>query len=238
MVIGTWIFSFGCLISTWLEKWGKFGLDLHIGSCSILPDTNGSSPKEFLFIMAFALPILALILCYARIFYIVRKTAFKLQDNQIKADSSIRIPNNHPPVIIKNHGNGKTLRKLSTENDDSNKETPSPSTESNISMQGLMKEDKKKFLSKTKDEDLKFIDTSVESDLPPTLSQLQRKSVKLLIDDKYLADSQDNSTIIQLEIERLNDKGSQRDNVKGDVPMDSAVESITNSLDMVHQIKH
>lgn len=39
----------------------------------------------------------------------------------------------------------------------------------------------KKLLSKCKDDDLKFIDTSVESDLPPTLSRLQRKNVQILI---------------------------------------------------------
>lgn len=75
MVVSTWAFSFGALIATWLEKWGRFGLDPSIGSCSILPDRNHRSPKEFLFVGAFMLPCLAIVICYARIFCIVREAA-------------------------------------------------------------------------------------------------------------------------------------------------------------------
>lgn len=77
MVVATWVSGFGALAMTWLEQWGRFGLDPDIGSCSILPDINGRSPKEFLFILAFLAPCIAIIVCYARIFYIVRKTAHK-----------------------------------------------------------------------------------------------------------------------------------------------------------------
>ncbi|XP_020289239.1 G-protein coupled receptor moody isoform X2 [Pseudomyrmex gracilis] len=77
MVLATWIAAFGLLIVTWFERFGRFGLDPVIGSCSILPDVNGRSPKEFLFVLAFLIPCLAIIVCYARIFYIVRETAGK-----------------------------------------------------------------------------------------------------------------------------------------------------------------
>lgn len=77
MVLATWTAAFGVLIVTWFERFGRFGLDPEIGSCSILPDVNGRSPKEFLFILAFLVPCLAIIVCYARIFYIVRQTASK-----------------------------------------------------------------------------------------------------------------------------------------------------------------
>ncbi|XP_055693899.1 G-protein coupled receptor moody [Lutzomyia longipalpis] len=75
MIALTWIISFCALIPTWSGIWGYFGLDTAIGSCSIMKDANGNSPKEFLFIVAFALPCLFIVLCYARIFYIVRKAA-------------------------------------------------------------------------------------------------------------------------------------------------------------------
>ena len=77
MVLAIWVSGFGALIATWFEQWGRFGLDPEIGSCSILPDVNGHSPKEFLFILAFLAPCVAIVVCYARIFYIVRKTAIK-----------------------------------------------------------------------------------------------------------------------------------------------------------------
>lgn len=77
MVLATWISGFGALVATWFENWGRFGLDPVIGSCTIVPDVNGRSPKEFLFILAFVTPCIAIVVCYARIFYIVRKTALK-----------------------------------------------------------------------------------------------------------------------------------------------------------------
>ncbi|KZC05137.1 PREDICTED: G-protein coupled receptor moody [Dufourea novaeangliae] len=75
MVFSIWIVAFGVLVVTWFETWGRFGLDTAIGSCSILPDVHGRSPKEFLFVVAFLIPCIAIVVCYARIFYIVRKTA-------------------------------------------------------------------------------------------------------------------------------------------------------------------
>lgn len=44
---------------------------------SLVSDT---SPKEFLFIMAFVVPCVSIVVCYARIFYIVRKTALRSHD--------------------------------------------------------------------------------------------------------------------------------------------------------------
>ena len=69
----TWLGCFGALVPTLLGRWGRFGLDTDIGSCSILQDDSNRSPKEFLFVVAFLLPCLAIIVCYARIFFIVRK---------------------------------------------------------------------------------------------------------------------------------------------------------------------
>ena len=109
MVACTWIFGFGALIATWFGKWGKFGLDTHIGSCSILPDSDGHSPKEFLFIVAFVIPCLAIVVCYARIFYIVRNTALKsrltTRNNTVTHQSGTSV------VGGSDKSGGKTLRR-------------------------------------------------------------------------------------------------------------------------------
>ncbi|CAO1401003.1 unnamed protein product [Diamesa hyperborea] len=95
MVAGTWLAAFGTLIPTWRGKWGRFGLDASIGSCTIIPE-NGSSPKEFLFLMAFVLPCFFIFICYARIFYIVRKTAMKSRDpHHPKTNGTARMTSNH-----------------------------------------------------------------------------------------------------------------------------------------------
>lgn len=47
MVAGTWLGAFSSLIPTWQGKWGQFGLDRKIGSCSILPDKDSEFSKYF-----------------------------------------------------------------------------------------------------------------------------------------------------------------------------------------------
>ncbi|XP_050677485.1 G-protein coupled receptor moody-like [Leptidea sinapis] len=74
MLAAIWLASFGVLIATWFDKWGRFGLDVDIGSCSIILDKNGRSPKKILFMTAFLLPSISILVCYTRIFFIVRKT--------------------------------------------------------------------------------------------------------------------------------------------------------------------
>ena len=53
-----------CLLK--IAVWGQFGLDLSVGSCTIILDSQGRSSKEFLFVFAFLSPCLAIIVCYAR----------------------------------------------------------------------------------------------------------------------------------------------------------------------------
>lgn len=77
MVAATWVITFSIMIPTWRGLWGRFGLDTSIGSCSILHDKYDRSPKEFLFIAAFMLPCICIVICYARIFMLVRKAAIR-----------------------------------------------------------------------------------------------------------------------------------------------------------------
>lgn len=75
MIALTWLGCFGSLLPTLFGQWGVFGLDEEMGSCSILQDSHHHSPKEFLFVVAFLLPCVAIVVCYARIFFIVRQAA-------------------------------------------------------------------------------------------------------------------------------------------------------------------
>ncbi|KAF4526979.1 hypothetical protein B566_EDAN001526 [Ephemera danica] len=97
MVALTWVSGFGALMPTLFSEWGHFGLDTEIGSCTILPDKENNSPKEFLFIIGFLVPCLAIVVCYARIFYIVRRTAAKSRARTLKsaASSSANTGNGH-----------------------------------------------------------------------------------------------------------------------------------------------
>lgn len=72
MVVIIWLFSFVCLLPPLLKVWGKFGFDPTVGTCTILK-VNGRSPKVFLYVFAFVMPSLAFVICYSRIFWVVRK---------------------------------------------------------------------------------------------------------------------------------------------------------------------
>ncbi|XP_021950265.1 G-protein coupled receptor moody [Folsomia candida] len=93
MIFFIWMGAFGALFPTLLGAWGKFMLDREIGSCSIMPDESQRSPKEFLFIVAFLLPCCAIIICYARIFLIVRKAT--VNSRPVEPTTSILSTNHH-----------------------------------------------------------------------------------------------------------------------------------------------
>lgn len=119
MVSSTWISGFGALAATWMGAWGSFGLDDKIGSCSILPDNQNRSPKEFLFVIAFVVPCLAIIVCYARIFYIVRKTALQSRGNQKnnqKKSISTNCQNSNVTGSMENNIHLKPITKLPNKN--------------------------------------------------------------------------------------------------------------------------
>nr|XP_036218320.1 G-protein coupled receptor moody isoform X3 [Bactrocera oleae] len=108
MIAGTWITAFSIMIPTWRGVWGRFGLDTSIGSCSILLDKNGHTPKEFLFIAAFLVPCICIVVCYARILYLVRKAAFRSRETPAKNITfqneapTPRRPNSEK-IVINNH---------------------------------------------------------------------------------------------------------------------------------------
>ncbi|XP_039757358.1 G-protein coupled receptor moody-like [Pararge aegeria] len=83
-----WICPLLALIPTFLGKWGCFALDLEYGPCSVFTDQNNRSPKKFLFITVLVLPCIPIILCYARIFFVVRKTTKKSRYTAKKARCS------------------------------------------------------------------------------------------------------------------------------------------------------
>lgn len=81
MIVCIWIVSWTSLIPTWVEAWGCFGMNPNTYLCDIVPDRNGSSPMTMLFILAFVIPCLTIIVCYARIFCIVKKASKKSRGN-------------------------------------------------------------------------------------------------------------------------------------------------------------
>lgn len=87
MIAMIWTGAFAAIIPTLFGLWGKFELDKRNGSCTIVPDSNHRSPKTFLFIVAFFMPCIAIFICYARIFSIVRQARLNSQPEGISGSS-------------------------------------------------------------------------------------------------------------------------------------------------------
>ncbi|XP_049825509.1 G-protein coupled receptor moody isoform X2 [Aethina tumida] len=76
-----WLFSYGIQIPILMGKWGCYGFDEKLGTCSIKKDENGNSAKTALFVIGFAFPCILIVISYANIFYTVRKSHQRLQQH-------------------------------------------------------------------------------------------------------------------------------------------------------------
>lgn len=82
MIVFCWIFSYGFQLPTLFGVWGKFGYDKKLETCSILADENGRSSKTALFIIAFVIPCIIIVICYSKIFWIVHKSEQRMRQHQ------------------------------------------------------------------------------------------------------------------------------------------------------------
>jgi len=80
MLAAVWIFSFGMIFPPLVDLWGTLGLDEATFSCTI-KKLNGRSPKKFLFLVAFLLPSISIIVCYSAIFHKVKSSRHNLQSH-------------------------------------------------------------------------------------------------------------------------------------------------------------
>ncbi|XP_071533079.1 protein trapped in endoderm-1-like [Panulirus ornatus] len=87
MIAVVWLFSFGMMVPPLVGVWGRLGLDPPTFSCTILKK-EGSSPKKFLFLFGFLLPMVAIIGCYSAIYYKVRQSRRNLVAHSNKGGSS------------------------------------------------------------------------------------------------------------------------------------------------------
>lgn len=78
VVTGTWLLTLSLLFWPTAGVWGEFGWDGDIGTCSVVPK-NGRSSKAFLFMVAYFVPATSFVICYSRIYWIVRKTQRNLR---------------------------------------------------------------------------------------------------------------------------------------------------------------
>jgi len=77
MIAAVWIFSFGMIFPPLMDIWGTLGLDEETFSCTI-KKLDGRSPKKFLFLVAFCLPSISILVCYTAIYIKVKSSRHNL----------------------------------------------------------------------------------------------------------------------------------------------------------------
>lgn len=204
--------------------------------------------------MAFVVPCISIVVCYARIFYIVRKTAMRSHESAGNLNTS-----NSMHIQVSNSSNNQQKKIFSTNNNKNASDGIDiqllPKSEDGINGASNLERcgDKNKNGKSLLDSDissslshsqshgdikssLKFIDTSVESDFPPTLSVLRKLS-----DDKKLTKADRNLSNVSIcrTVEFIDSNG-ERHNYNSCDPdymvkivqdADSAVEESTSSAD-------
>ncbi|KAG7197664.1 hypothetical protein KM043_016484 [Ampulex compressa] len=92
MIVFCWTFSYGMQVPTLLEAWGRFDYDKNLETCSILKDTRGRTSKTFLFVMGFVIPCVVIVGCYAKIFWVVRRSESRMRKHTSPTIKSPYVP--------------------------------------------------------------------------------------------------------------------------------------------------
>ncbi|XP_042862934.1 alpha-1D adrenergic receptor-like isoform X2 [Penaeus japonicus] len=83
MIAFCWVFAFVMLLPTLLNKWGRFGFDPRLQTCSILDDNN-KSPKQVLFGIGFCVPAIIIVICYSLIFFVIHKSEMRMRHHSTR----------------------------------------------------------------------------------------------------------------------------------------------------------
>uniref|UniRef100_A0A182LUT2 G-protein coupled receptors family 1 profile domain-containing protein n=1 Tax=Anopheles culicifacies TaxID=139723 RepID=A0A182LUT2_9DIPT len=92
-----WAIPYGLMALPLFELWGRLGFDRRTFSCTVLPSITSAgnfsaSPKKFIFIVGFALPFCAIVLCYTAIIGAVRRQRRNMQRYTVKPTGTAATP--------------------------------------------------------------------------------------------------------------------------------------------------
>ncbi|XP_066974186.1 G-protein coupled receptor moody-like isoform X2 [Macrobrachium rosenbergii] len=83
MIAFCWVFAFVMLVPTLLKKWGRFGFDRRLQTCSIIDDNN-KAPKQVLFGLGFCVPAIVIVICYSLIFIVIHKSEKRMRHHSTR----------------------------------------------------------------------------------------------------------------------------------------------------------
>ncbi|XP_064090433.1 G-protein coupled receptor moody-like isoform X2 [Macrobrachium nipponense] len=83
MIAFCWVFAFVMLVPTLLKKWGRFGYDRRLQTCSII-DGDSKAPKQVLFGLGFCVPAIVIVICYSLIFIVIHKSEKRMRHHSTR----------------------------------------------------------------------------------------------------------------------------------------------------------
>lgn len=83
MIAFCWVFAFVMLLPTLLNKWGRFGFDRRLQTCSII-DEHNKAPKQVLFGLGFCVPAIIIVICYSLIFIVIHKSEKRMRHHSTR----------------------------------------------------------------------------------------------------------------------------------------------------------
>lgn len=205
--------------------------------------------------MAFVVPCVSIVVCYARIFYIVRKTALRSHDTSSMLGNSMHCQANNKNMNKKlyttnnnrNVSDGTDVQLLPKSDDISGdsarNELPIETQKTAILLDGQHHGDNTSMiLSHSQSHGdiksaLKYIDTGVENDYPPTLSALRKcnndEPNKLTVSDRNLSNVSISRTVEFIEANGERHNSCDRNYIVKSTndAVDSAVEESTSSTE-------
>ncbi|KAH9520826.1 hypothetical protein DERF_004513, partial [Dermatophagoides farinae] len=95
MIIFCWLFSYTLVSIPVLKLYGQTGYQSNTFSCTILRDQRERSPKKFLFILGFFLPMTTIVFCYGMILFHIKRQQHKRQTKTTQNNGTIMINNNN-----------------------------------------------------------------------------------------------------------------------------------------------
>ncbi|CAL4111125.1 unnamed protein product [Meganyctiphanes norvegica] len=80
MIAFCWLFALMMLVPTLMGRWGRFGFDSRLQTCSIIGG-KGRYPKQILFAIAFLVPAIIIVICYSLIFAVIHKSEKRMREH-------------------------------------------------------------------------------------------------------------------------------------------------------------
>lgn len=110
MIIFCWLFSYTLVSIPVFGLYGRTGYQSNTFSCTILRDKQNRSPKKFLFILGFFLPMITIVYCYGMILFHIRRQRRQHNHHLLFNNQTNRTTTTTKTMMITNQTSNRDIR--------------------------------------------------------------------------------------------------------------------------------